>query len=141
MSLCVKYLKKKKIKNDNTAAAFTTSSPAERVSPAPSNGEFAPAFSTSADFDILISAEGKTQKQVSSERRQTQGADRGINVETRSDHNLDDERGKRVAGVLIGHEWRLSVFRLLTGPTCSTFIHSFQSVVEQKSRLTKGIDF
>lgn len=110
------------------------------VSPAPSNGELAPVFSASADFDILISAKGKTQKQVSSELRQKQGADRGRKRETRADHNLDDERGKRAAGVLIGHEWSLSLLRLLTGPTC-TFIHSFQRVVEQKSRLTEDIGF
>lgn len=49
------------------------------VSPAPSNGELAPVFSISADFDILISAIGKTQKQVSAQvcvRRRVQRAER-----------------------------------------------------------------
>lgn len=124
---CVKYLKKKK-KNRNDDAAR------RRAPPAPSSGEFAPAFSASADFDILISAGGKRAKRVRPTQTEAESA------ETRADHYLDDERGKRVAGVVIGHECSLSAFRLLTGPTC-TLIHLFQPAVEHKSRLTEGIDF
>lgn len=71
----------------------------QHVLPAPSNGEFAPVFSVSADFDILISVKGKTQNQVSSEvclRHKVQ-----TEAENLADHNLDDERRKRVARVLI----------------------------------------
>lgn len=74
----------------------------QHVLPAPSNGEFAPVFSVSTDFDILISVKGKTQNQVSAEvclrhKVQTEAE----NLETLADHNLDDERREREARVLI----------------------------------------
>lgn len=72
----------------------------------PSNGESAPTFSTSAGFDILISAAGKTRvKCVTEEEVQ-------MIAEHASDQNLDESRGKRKARAAISDVLGLSVFQV-----------------------------
>lgn len=117
------------------------------VLPAPSNGEFAPVFSISADFDILISAEGKTPKQVSTQvcvRREVQKVSRVALILILMTRGERVRPGVDLTPVELEHfqvaDWANMVESFMS---CiqHTFIHSFQSVVEQKSGLTEGVDF
>lgn len=76
-----------------------------QILPVPSKGESAPTFSTSAGFDILISAAGKPEVKCVTEEVQ-------MIAEHESDQNLVDRRGKRKTKATISDRLGLSVFQV-----------------------------